>query len=70
MLSLKSGGLVFEISGDARSHRWEADGTALKSSESADFWRAYLDDCYEREMTVRSSCQRGRAKLEDGAITV
>ncbi|MBR4799066.1 MAG: hypothetical protein IK047_02265, partial [Clostridia bacterium] len=70
MLSLKSGDLVFEISEDARSHRWEAPGTALESSENADFWRAYLDDGYEREMTVRSSRQTGRAVLNGDCLTV
>ena len=70
MLSLKSGDLVFEISEDARVHRWAAQGTALESSENADFWRAYTDDGYEREMTVRSSRQTGKAVLEDDRITV
>ena len=70
MLSLRSGNLVFEISGDAGAHRWIAEGTDLEVSPGADFWRAYLDDGYEREMTVLSSGQRGKAALEGDVITV
>ena len=70
MLSLRSGNLVFEISGDAGAHRWMAEGTDLEVSPGADFWRAYLDDGYEREMTVLSSGQRGKAALEGDVITV
>ena len=70
MLSLSSGNFVFSIDENAGSHRWEAPGTDFQTSPGGDFWRCYTDDGYEREMTVRSSAQKGRATLENGVITV
>ena len=68
--TLRSGSLAFTVSGDARSCRWAAEGTPLVQSENADFWRAYLDDGYEREMTVRSSLQRGKVTRKGETLTV
>ena len=69
-LTLSSGGLVFSVSENARDCRWAAEGAPMEQSENADFWRAYLDDGYEREMVVRSSRQQGRASLEGDTLKV
>lgn len=61
--TLSSGGLTFAVSENARECRWAAEGAPMVQSENADFWRAYLDDGYEREMVVRSSRQSGKVSL-------
>ena len=70
MLSIRSGKLCFSVSEDGSRVEWAADGLPLRQSENADFWRAYGDDGYEKEMTVRSSKQIGKATLEDGVLRV
>lgn len=70
MISLKSGKLTFSINDTANKIAWCADGTALKQSENADFWRAFMDDGYEREVKVSSSNQQGVATLHGDTITV
>lgn len=70
MLSLKSGKLEFFISEDAGVYGWRAEGTPFALTRGGDFWRAYADDYYEREMTVRSSAQRGRVTKDGNALTV
>lgn len=70
MLSIRSGKLCFSVSEDGRRVEWAADGLPLRQSENADFWRAYGDDGYEKEMTVRSSKQSGRVTLTDGVLRV
>ena len=59
-----------QLSEDAGRVCWSSQGTPLRESPQADFWRCYLDDGYEREMTVRSSRQRGKAVLEGSSLTV
>lgn len=70
MLTLTSGPLVFSVSEDGRTVGWSSPGTALRQSEGADFWRAYLDDGYEREMTVRSSKQTGVVRAEGQTLRI
>ncbi|MBP5230917.1 MAG: hypothetical protein ILO68_04235, partial [Clostridia bacterium] len=70
MLSLTSGPLTLRISENGNRVSWISDGTPMKESPDADFWRCYADDGYEREMTVRSSRQTGRALLEGNRLTV
>ena len=70
MLSLAANKLVFSINEDASEIRWSAQGTPLAQSENADFWRLFCDDGYEREITVRSSLQKGVATQHGDAITV
>lgn len=70
MISLQSGKLTFSVSEDARQIAWTAEGLPLRQSENADFWRAYADDGYEKEMTLRSSDQIGRVSCTDDSITV
>ena len=57
MNTLRAGKLQFSISDDAKEIAWSADGLPLRESRSADFWRAYMDDNYRREMRVRSCLQ-------------
>ena len=55
MLFLECNNLKFSINDLGNTIKWESSGTPLTQSENADLWRAYVDDGYEREMTVRSS---------------
>ena len=57
MNTLCAGKLQFSISDDAKEIAWSAEGLPLKQSANADFWRAYMDDNYRREMRVRSCLQ-------------
>ncbi|MBQ3928440.1 MAG: hypothetical protein II710_07355 [Clostridia bacterium] len=57
MFVLQADKLSFSISDDGRAVEWCAPGLPLRQSDDADFWRAYLDDGYHREMRVRSSLQ-------------
>lgn len=57
MYTLTAGKLSLSVSDDAKSILWSAEGLPLRESEDADFWRAYVDDGYRREMRVRSSNQ-------------
>lgn len=57
MNTLRAGKLQFSISDDAKEIAWSAEGLPLRESRSADFWRAYMDDNYRREMRVRSCLQ-------------
>lgn len=70
MISLTSGKLTFSLAEDASSVAWSADGTNLCQSDNADFWRAFIDDGYEREMTVLSSHQKGRICSDGNSMTV
>lgn len=70
MHSLTSGKLTFSIDEKAQNIRWSAAGLPLCQSENADFWRAYGDDGYEREMTVCSSFQTGTVTLKDDALCI
>ncbi len=70
MLSLTSGPLTFHLSENGNRVGWTSPGTCLRESPDADFWRCYADDGYEREMTVRSSRQNGRAVLQGNVLTV
>lgn len=70
MLFLECNNLKFSINDLGNTIKWESSGTPLKQSENADLWRAYVDDGYEREMTVRSSKQCGRAIMVGDMITV
>lgn len=60
--ALQAGKLRFAISEDASSIVWEAEGLPMKESRSADFWRLFLDNGEMREITIRSSRQRGRVE--------
>ena len=57
MNTLRAGKLQFSISDDAKEIAWSAEDLPLRQSASADFWRAYMDDYYRREMRVRSCLQ-------------
>ncbi len=70
MISLTAGKLKFSISEDARSIAWSAEGLPMCQSINADFWRAYADDGYEKEMTICSSGQIGCASCSQNTITV
>lgn len=66
MIILKAGKLQLSLSEDGRQVAWSADGLPMRESEGADFWRAFMDDGYLREMCVRSSMQKyGRAEQID-----
>ena len=60
--SLQAGKLRFVISEDAQEIDWKAEGLPMKQSRSADFWRLFLDNGEMREITIRSSRQRGRVE--------
>ncbi len=70
MLSLTSGKLTFSIDNNAKKIKWSANELPLCQSEHADFWRAYGDDGYEREMTIRSSNQNGTVRLEADTLVI
>lgn len=70
MLTIRAGKLSFSVSEDGSEILWNAQGLPLRQSEKADLWRAYGDDGYEKEMTVRSSNQIGKAVLEDGVLRI
>lgn len=70
MPTLTSGPLTIRLSDDASSVAWSSPDSFLLESPQADFWRCYADDGYEREMTVRSSRQCGKAVLEGDTLTV
>ena len=66
MKTLCAGKLQFSISDDAKRIAWSAKDLPLRESRGADFWRAYMDDNYRREMRVRSSLQtHGRGEVID-----
>lgn len=69
---LQAGTLCFSVSDDGRTVVWSAPDLPLRQSEGADFWRAYLDDGYRREMRVRSSLQTCGRVVKTGpeALTV
>lgn len=58
MNTLRAGKLQFSISDDGTAITWSAKDLPMCQSKDADFWRAYLDDEYRREMRVRSSRQK------------
>jgi len=70
MFSITSDKLHFSIDSNAQHIIWTADGLPLKQSEHADFWRAYGDDGYEREMTIRSSNQNGRVTCTNDGLLI
>ena len=70
MLSICAGKLTFSVSENGNRVQWYSKGLPLRQSENADFWRAYADDGYEKEMTIRSYAQEGKASLKDGVLTV
>ena len=70
MPTLTSGSLTLLLSDEADRVAWSCPETPLRESPQADFWRCYADDGYEREMTVRSSRQRGKAVRDGDTLTV
>ena len=66
MNTLQAGKLRFSVSDDGGRVAWAAKGLPMRESDGADFWRAYMDDGYHREMRVRSSLQTyGRVEVID-----
>ena len=72
MNTLTAEKLQFSISADGTRISWSAPGLPLRQSAGADFWRAYLDDGYRKEMRVRSSLQtHGQTeRLDDDRLVI
>ncbi len=58
MILLTAGKLKLSISEDGSRVAWAADGLPMRETKNSDFWRAFMDDNYLREMGVRSSKQK------------
>ena len=67
---LSSGTLSFHIREDAGEIRWSAQDLPLRQSPRADFWRAFMDDGYQREITVHSAAQRGTVTPCPGGLDI
>lgn len=62
--------LKFIVNEKGNELQWIADGTALKTTKGADFWRLMADDSYFIEMSVKSSEQDGTVTVKDNITTI
>ena len=62
--------LKFIINDKGNDLKWLADGTKLKTTKGADFWRIMADDSYFIEMSVKSSQQEGTVSRNGNVTTV